>query len=173
MFNKSKKYDNLYLNILEIGQHKVDTGLSYNDLKNELEKLGYDFENDCVELAVKQWFYDSFCHRTIDDNPYTEFDHLENHLDCNFIMKGDSCLRLIEHKTAKLSSRAGWFSLIVSIIAILYSVFHDYSTEEPQKNNKLQDEQIIKQQKQRQTIPKTQQQLNKVVASPHAIQRKH
>ena len=36
-------YDKLYLHILEIGQSKAETGLSYTELKKDLTKLGYDF----------------------------------------------------------------------------------------------------------------------------------
>jgi len=125
MKTDNKKYDKLYLNILRIGQSRVDTGLSYNELREELINRGYDFKNDCIELAVKQWFYDSFYHRGQEDNPYTSVVDLEKHLDCSFILKGDSCLRLIEYDKAHKSNLAGWISLILSVLAIFYSIFHD------------------------------------------------
>jgi hypothetical protein len=125
MKNNNTKYDELYLNILRIGQSRVDTGLSYDNLRIELIKQGYDFENDCIELAVKQWFYDSFYHRGKEDNPYNCVEDLEKHLDCSFILKGDSCLRLIEYDKAHKSNLAGWISLILSLLAIFYSIFHD------------------------------------------------
>lgn len=49
-----KTYKTLYLAMLEVGQEKVQDGVSYNEIKSLLSKERYDFENDCVELAVKQ-----------------------------------------------------------------------------------------------------------------------
>jgi len=111
MINKQPKYKKLYLDILKIGHNSVNTGLSFNDLKCKLEHKGYDFKNDCIELAVKQWFYDSFHHRGADDNEYKTIDNLDNHLDCNFILKGESCLKLI-------SFRASWFSMMTARYAL-------------------------------------------------------
>ncbi len=57
MKKKTKNYDRLYLDILSTGMSRLATGLNYNDLKKLLEKKGYDFNNDCIEIATKQWFY--------------------------------------------------------------------------------------------------------------------
>ncbi|MBL7765795.1 MAG: hypothetical protein JNJ58_06875 [Chitinophagaceae bacterium] len=114
MFVKKDKYKNLYLDILKIGQVCLHTGLSYNKLKYKLEEKGYDLTNDCIELAIKQWFYDCFHHRGQEDKKYESIDDLEQHLDCNFILKGESCLKLIGYRTS-------WFSMMTARIALLIS----------------------------------------------------
>jgi hypothetical protein len=114
MLIKKDKYNELYLDILKIGQESVHTGLSYNKLKCKLELKGYDFENDCIELAVKQWFYDCFHHRGQEDIKCESIDDLEQHLECNFILKGESCLKLIGY-------RASWYSMMTARIALLIS----------------------------------------------------
>jgi len=128
-----KNYDELYLQIIKIGRSRVNEGLSYNDLISELKCRGYDIKNDCVELAVKQWFYQSFNHYGADDNPYTCVKDLDNHQDCQFILNGDACLRLIEYDTSRKSTIAGYISLILALIAIWYTVWHD-SKKEPEKS---------------------------------------
>lgn len=120
---KVKSYDRLYLDILKIGRKKVGEGLSYNKLKEDLIKKGYDFENDCIELAVRQWFCDSFCHQGQEDNPYNSILDLNNHLKCNFILKGDASLRLIEYDTSKRSNCVAVTSLGVSFFAIGITLF--------------------------------------------------
>src|SRR6266496_2104360 len=122
---KKSSYKKLYLAILKIGQEKVHEGLSYNHLKEILIKRGYPFDNDCIELSVKQWFYDSFHHIGADDNPYITIRDLENHLDCNFILKGESCLKLIGYQTSKNSWRNGIIAIIISFLAIAYTIWHN------------------------------------------------
>lgn len=122
MFNQQPKYKKLYLDILMIGQNSVNTGLSFNDLKCKLEQKGYDFKNDCIELAVKQWFYDSFHHRGADDNEYKTIEDLDNHLDCNFILKGESCLKLISY-------RASWFSMMTARFASVPAGFPQHTLQ--------------------------------------------
>lgn len=119
MFNQKHRYKKLYLDILKIGQNSVNTGLSFNDLKCKLEQKGYDFKNDCIELAAKQWFYDSFHHRGADDNEYKTIEHLDSHLDCNFILKGESCLKLISYRTSWFSMMTARFALGISLCAFL------------------------------------------------------
>ena len=102
VINDIKKNNSLYIKILRIGQTLIDTGVSYNSLKKLLEKEGYNFENSCIELAVKQWFYDSFHHKG-KDGKLISLEDLDNHLDCNFILKGDSGLKLADHDTSKMN----------------------------------------------------------------------
>jgi hypothetical protein len=120
---KVRNYDRLYLDILKIGRKKVGVGLSYNELKELLIMKGYDFENDCINLAVRQWFYDSFCHQGLEDNQYNSILDLNNHLDCNFILKGDVSLRLIEYDTSKRSNFVAMISLGVAFSAICITLF--------------------------------------------------
>lgn len=121
-----KNYDSLYIDILRIGQCRLANGLSYNELKIELQKEGYDFKNDCIELAVKQWFFDCFHHRGNDQLPYDNISDLEDHLDCSFILKGNSCLVLVEHRTASKNLNIAWIALAISVSAILYAIIHDW-----------------------------------------------
>jgi len=120
-----KNYDHLYLNILKIGQDKAESGLSYDELKTELTSQGYDFENDCIELAVKQWYFDSFYHAACYEK-YESWEDLDNHTGCHCIMKGQSCLTLLDYENSKRSNNIGWFALTISVLAVLYAVFHDY-----------------------------------------------
>lgn len=155
---KVKSYDRLYLDILKIGRKKVGEGLSYNKLKEHLIKKGYDFENDCIELAVKQWFCDSFCHQGQEDNPYNSILDLDNHLDCNFILKGDASLRLIEYDTSKRSKWVTIISLGVALFAIGITLFQTLTN----KGEVLMEEQL----KQQQEILKTLQEFEKEHYTP-------
>lgn len=120
---KTKNYEKLYLDILKIGRKNVSVGLSYSELKKHLTKKGYNFENDCIDLAVRQWFCDSFCHQGQEDNPYNSILDLDNHLECNFILKGDASLRLIEYDTSKRSEWVAIISLGVALFAIGITFF--------------------------------------------------
>lgn len=133
---KKKTYKKLYLKILKFGQIKVDKGLSYNDLKRELIQKGYDFDNDCIELAVKQWFYDSFHHIGADDNPYSNINDLNNHLDCNFILKGESCLKLLSYETSRNSWRNGLIAIGLSLTAISIAIYVNFVKSNSNHDNK-------------------------------------
>lgn len=138
------KYDKLYLDILKIGSSKLDSGLSYNDLKSELEKKGYDFENDCIELAVKQWFYDCFHHYADKDEIKSVYD-IDKHLDCNWILKGSSCLAMVEHKTSKYNLDIARIALLVAFIALIMQCadHRQQSQEQSQQNKVLHPQQHI------------------------------
>ena len=123
LFNKPKTYDKLYLRILQIGQSKLGEGLSYNDLTDILEKDGYDFSNDCIELAVKHWFYESFFHVGGDDNPYLCFTDLENHKDCGFVLKGEHCLVLLEHNTSNRNINIAWIAIVLTFIGLGFTAY--------------------------------------------------
>ncbi len=114
-------YDKLYLHILEIGQSKAESGMSYNELKEELTNLGYDFENDCIELAVKQWYFHSFSHFACHE-PYATCEDLDNHQDCHCILNGDACLRLLEYKTSKNELRIARIALWISVAGIFLTI---------------------------------------------------
>lgn len=115
-------YDNLYIEILQIGRANVEGGVSYNKIKSELEKKGYDFENDCIELAVKRWFYDSF-HHIVEEHQNVAFKDFDQHITCNFIMTGDACLKLIALETSEnninLMKWSVGFALLAVVLAIL------------------------------------------------------
>lgn len=121
-----KSYGKLYLHILEIGMKKVNEGLSYNELKSELQKKNYDFENDCIEKAVKHWLVQNFVHLDEDDNHCTkEIDtnlpNLEEHKEFHFILKGDACLSLLNYQNANRTLTATKITLIIAVLALLYN----------------------------------------------------
>lgn len=135
-----KNYDSLYLDILRIGRSKVSEGLSYNVLKELLQSKGYDFENDCIELAVKQWFIDSFTHYDQDLEPFQELKDLDEHLNCNFILKGESALTILEYETSKRNIKIAFYSLTVAMLSLIYPIYHDICTEK--ENPSKQSEEV-------------------------------
>lgn len=117
----NNRYDNLYIDILKIGQNKVTEGLSFNTLRQELTCKKYDLDNDCIELATKQWFFDCFHHRDSDTEP-VNYEQLNDHLDCNFILKGDYAIKIVEHETAKRNLQIAWAALIIAFLAFIISI---------------------------------------------------
>ena len=117
-----KSYDNLYIDILKTGRKNVKTGLSYNELKTELSE-DYDFDCNCIELAVKQWFYDSFHHKGEEGQKIT-INQLDDHLDCQFVMNGDACLKLISFETSEnnislMKKSVNWAFLAVATTLLI------------------------------------------------------
>ena len=121
VLNDIKKNNSLYVKILRMGQTFIDTGISYNSLKSLLEKDGYDFSNNCIEIAVKQWFFDSFHHKGV-DGKLVSIEDLENHLNCNFILKGDAGLKLADHDTSKMNLNIARKAMIISIIVLCATI---------------------------------------------------
>ena len=124
---RKRNYNNLYINILKIGVSQLDQGLSYTLLKEKLEKKGYDFSNDCIELAVKQWFINCFQHymgpediaemgeiKTVDD--------LERHLYCNFVLEGKACLTYVEHRKSKRNLILAYVAIVIAVLSLLSQV---------------------------------------------------
>jgi len=105
----------------------LGTGLSYDLLKSELEKKGYDFSNDCIELAVKQWFIDCFHHYVEDEEESSvvinSIKDLEEHLDCNFILKGNICLSYVEHRTSQNNLKLTYAALGIAVLSLVCQVF--------------------------------------------------
>lgn len=114
-------YDNLYIDILKIGKNHVKSGISYDNLKLILIESKYDFSCDCIELAVKRWFFDSF-HHIVEDHENVKFSDFENHTDCNFIMTGDACLKLVSYETSQTNNKLMWYSVGFGFIAIVVSI---------------------------------------------------
>jgi hypothetical protein len=132
---EKKSYKNLYLDILKIGADKANNGLSYKDLKSELEeKKGYDFKNDCIEKAVKHWFSNCFVHLDDDENHRTKeictkdknLPKLEDHLNCNYILKGDACLTLLNYNNTKRTLKVALCSCIVAFLTLLYTLLDKF-----------------------------------------------
>lgn len=124
---KNPNYDNLYIDVLKIGRKTAKDGLSYETLKQELTSKNYDFSCDCIELAIKQWFFDNFHHKGTDKKP-VDFDSFESHLTCNFIMKGDACLKLIDYENSKRNIWIAFISMFLAVISIAFSIYTSNSS---------------------------------------------
>lgn len=113
-------YDDLYLTILKIGRMRIEGGLSYTDLCEELKNIDYDLENDCIELAIKNWFLHSFIHY---DEKNKEFkagvlSDLDKHKECNFILSGKSCLTLIEYENSIRNIRYAKIAMCIALVSV-------------------------------------------------------
>lgn len=136
MKNKDlETYDDLYLTILKIGRSKIKGGLSYIDLCEELKKIDYDLQNDCIEFAIKNWFLHSFIHY---DEEYKEFkpnklSDLDAHKECNFILSGKSCLALIEYENSirniRYAKRAMLIAVVSTAITLLSLIANYFSSQ--------------------------------------------
>lgn len=124
----NKNYGKLYLRVLQIGQKSLGYGLSFNKLRKELENEGYDFKNDCIELAVKHWFFDSFFHVTDDNDkpPCDSIENMEHHLNCNFMLKGEHCLKLVQNTTSKNALKVSSTALVIALLGIGLSIYNSY-----------------------------------------------
>lgn len=137
-----RKNKDLYLKILRIGQTVIDLGLSYNLLKRQLEESGYDFSNSCIEVAVKQWFFDSFHHKG-QDGKLIEVEDLDEHLDCRFVLKGDAALKLADYETARTNLKIAKKAMTISILAMFVSIFqepigHYFKSKDEVQQNKTE-----------------------------------
>lgn len=120
----NKKYDDLYLDILQIGRERMLEGLSFNNLKELLKEKGYKVDNDCIEKAIIHCFLHSYSHYDNDEyemvnNDLTEF---EKHKNCNFILTGVSCLALMNYKNAQSSLTCTKWATIIAVISFLISL---------------------------------------------------
>ncbi len=117
-----KHYDSLYFEIIKFAMKQPEDGVSYNNLKAHLESIGYDFSNDCIELAVKQRFLDCFHHYIEDGYVFEKIQDIKNHLDCNCILNGESCIAYINYKTAKYNANLALLAVLISIIGLIWSL---------------------------------------------------
>lgn len=88
---------------MQIGRDNISGGIKYCDLYNQLKKEGYEI-NSCVNRTLREWFYTSFFHEEAHCDiesgiaPYTNVKNLDDHKCCSFILKGDSCLKLLQYE---------------------------------------------------------------------------
>lgn len=134
-------YQELYLTILQIGQSKVNHGMTYNDLINELGFRGFNINNGCLKQAVKHWFYDAYFHITSKGEKCT-LDELEDHSECTFILKGESSLLLLEHDKINKTIRLAWMAILTAIaIGILSMIASWYIANHTTVNSETKDAQ--------------------------------
>jgi hypothetical protein len=102
----SETPENIYRRVLEIGSECLTCGISFKQLKERLTDEGYDLENDCLERCLREWFFNSFFHEEMVCSHGTSSIHnLDDHYDCNFILKSDTCLKILSYQESEKSNR--------------------------------------------------------------------
>lgn len=115
----NRNFDDLYLTILEIGQSRVERGITYNELVDELKRRKYDISSGCTELAVKNWFFNAFFHKADEECPLVKLSDLDTHLECDFILKGETSLQLLEHQNIKASVKLAKGAIVIAVIVTI------------------------------------------------------
>lgn len=97
---------NIYKRVLEIGSECLECGISFNDLKQRLKDEGFDVDNECLNRCLREWFFSSFFHEEAKciKGEY-KIEELDKHLTCNFILKAETCLRILSYEEAENSNR--------------------------------------------------------------------
>ena len=98
------KPEMIYKRVLEIGSECITCGISFNDLYQRLQHEGFEFdEGGCLKRCLREWFWCSFFHEEAHCNNKGKIDvrELDNHLGCNFILKAESCMKLLTFKEAE------------------------------------------------------------------------
>ena len=97
---------NIYKRVLEIGSECLECGISFNDLKQQLKDEGFDVDNECLNRCLREWFFSSFFHEeTVCNHGYSSIKDLDNHLGCNFVLKAETCLRILSYEEAEKSNK--------------------------------------------------------------------
>jgi hypothetical protein len=101
--------DKLFLRILQIGRDNISGGLRFCDLTEQLTKEGYAI-NSCTNRTLREWFYTSFFHEEAhcdkgNPNSYNDVSKLDEHRCCHFILKGDSCMKLLQYEESENSNK--------------------------------------------------------------------
>lgn len=141
----SETPENIYRRVLEIGSECLTCGISFNELKERLIDEGYQFDDGgCLERCLREWFFNSFFHEEMACKHGTyNFNELNKHLTCNFIMKSDSCMKLLTFKEAennratsennlksvKKANLVAYIALTVAVLSFGYQLFGDFSNE--------------------------------------------
>ena len=97
---------NIYQRVLEIGSECLECGISFNQLKERLKEDGFETENDCLDRCLREWFFNSFFHEEMVCKHGNMTIHtLKDHYDCNFILKAETCLRILSYEEAEKSNQ--------------------------------------------------------------------
>lgn len=98
--------ENIYKRVLKIGSECLECGISFNDLKQRLKDEDFDVENECLNRCLREWFFNSFFHEeTICSHGNSSIKDLDKHLTCNFILKAETCLRILSYEEADKSNQ--------------------------------------------------------------------
>jgi hypothetical protein len=97
---------NIYKRVLEIGSECLECGISFNELKERLKKEEFEIENECLDRCLREWFFNSFFHEEMVCKHGNMTIHtLKDHYSCNFILKAETCLRILSYEEAEKSNQ--------------------------------------------------------------------
>lgn len=97
---------NIYKRVLEIGSECLECGISFNTLKERLKEEDFDVDNTCLNRCLREWFFSSFFHEeTVCNHGNSSIKDLNKHLGCNFILKAETCLRILSYEEAEKSNQ--------------------------------------------------------------------
>lgn len=97
---------NIYKRVLEIGSECLECGISFTDLKQRLKDEDFDVDNECLNRCLREWFFNSFFHEeTVCTHGNSSIKDLDKHLGCNFILKAETCLRILSYEEAEKSNQ--------------------------------------------------------------------
>jgi len=97
---------NIYQRVLAIGSECLECGISFNRLKQRLKEEGFDVDNECLNRCLREWFYNSFFHEEAKCNKGEyKIEELDKHLTCNFILKAETCLRILSYEEAEKANQ--------------------------------------------------------------------
>lgn len=97
---------NIYKRVLEIGSEYLECGISFNTLKERLKEEDFDVDNTCLNRCLREWFFSSFFHEeTVCNHGNSSIKDLDKHLGCNFILKAETCLRILSYEEAEKSNQ--------------------------------------------------------------------
>lgn len=160
---KPKSPEDIYKRVLEIGSECLTCGISYNGLIQRLKAENFEFDNGgCLERCVREWFWNSFFHEEAHcqhENSKDDIKKLDEHLNCNFTMRSDSCMKLLSFKeaelnressdknfkSAKISNRVALIGLSVSFFTLAYSLYKDYNDDKKQDKELSEIKLLLKQ----------------------------
>lgn len=97
---------NIYKRVLEIGSECLECGISFTDLKQRLKNENFNVDNECLNRCLREWFFNSFFHEeTVCSNGNSSIKDLDKHLTCNFILKAETCLRILNYEESEKSNK--------------------------------------------------------------------
>src|SRR5688572_5573474 len=98
--------DKLYLRILQLGRENLTQGLKFNSLISILKGEGYTI-NNCTNRSIREWFYNSFFHEEAhcQNGNYANVQELDKHKNCGFVLKADTCMKLLQYEEAEKSNK--------------------------------------------------------------------
>jgi len=110
------KKDDLYIAILKHGYDKINEGVTYDSVRQHLEKLGYSFDADDNISRLHKLFYETFSLHTGKKTRGTVDSESKYYIDI------DAYFKLVEYTELKEARRASKNATYFAIIAIVISI---------------------------------------------------